>query len=136
MYICRQVEYRKQEFFYLEESLRSFVSNTKTHTYAYDFCDRVPSLWQGRLCVRIFATSRMEILFHPLAQILPIRLLYQHVGKSTFRTGGITNSAMHCSSRGHCSQHEYLLIHLLLFWELAASITVLPGNQKSTCIRR
>lgn len=41
-------------------------------------------------------------------QIFPIRLLYQHDGKSTFRTGGVTNSAMHYSGYDHCSQSEYL----------------------------
>lgn len=41
-------------------------------------------------------------------QIFPIRLLSKHDGKSTFRTGGITNSTVLCSGYGHCSQHEYL----------------------------
>lgn len=30
--------------------------------------------------------------------------------------------------------YEYLLTHLLLLWDLAVSITVLPSNQNSTCI--
>lgn len=51
-------------------------------------------------------------------------------------SGGIRKFVVRCSGCGHWSQHEYLLTHLLLLWELAVSITALPGNQNSSCIRR
>lgn len=82
--------------FYMEESRRSFVSNTKTHIYAYDLCDRVPSLWQVRLCIRIFATSRMEIFFSPWPKYCPFGCSINTLGKA--HSGQVELQILQCAA--------------------------------------
>lgn len=93
---------RGNSSFFTQKGAEGDISNTKAHICACDICDRVTSSWQVRLCIRILPSPEWKF-FH-LPQTSLISLLYQHAGKSTFRTGGIRNSEMCCSGCGHCSR--------------------------------